>query len=95
MDNILRFVDHWKQTRPYELSIVCLWGLWPKEREAEIARVVPHGFEQKPLIFRETHNGRSQRHRRDPPKRQICLGIVRRYVAARSERFRMKYREGS
>src|SRR5690606_8751055 len=27
MANILAFVERWKQTRPYKLSIVCLWGL--------------------------------------------------------------------
>ncbi len=37
MDNIMRFIARWKQTRPYALSIVCLWGLWPQDREAQIA----------------------------------------------------------
>lgn len=37
MPNIRRFIDLWHQTRPYKLSIVCLWGLWPRKREEEIA----------------------------------------------------------
>ncbi len=36
MPNILAFVDKWRRTRPFELSIVCLWGLWPPRREAQI-----------------------------------------------------------
>ena len=37
MANILRLIERWRAERPFELSIVCLWGLWPRDREAEIA----------------------------------------------------------
>ena len=36
MTNIRRFIALWQQERPYKLSIVSLWGLWPAEREVEI-----------------------------------------------------------
>jgi MoaA/NifB/PqqE/SkfB family radical SAM enzyme len=36
MANIRRFVERYHRTRPYQLYIVSMWGLWPREREAEI-----------------------------------------------------------
>ncbi len=36
MANIERFIAEWKKTRPFKVSMVCLWGLWPVEREKEI-----------------------------------------------------------
>jgi len=36
MPNVMRFIERWQHLQPYRLSIVCLWGLWPAEREAEI-----------------------------------------------------------
>jgi len=36
MVNIHAFIEEWKQTKPYPLSIVCLFGLWTKQREREI-----------------------------------------------------------
>lgn len=36
MTNIKRFLAKWRETQPFKLSVVCLWGLWPVEREREI-----------------------------------------------------------
>lgn len=36
MANIRRFIERWRVHQPYELSIVSLWGLWSRQREAEI-----------------------------------------------------------
>lgn len=36
MLNIRRFIERWKERRPYPLSVVSLWGLWSAEREAQI-----------------------------------------------------------
>lgn len=36
MANIERFIAEWQRVKPFKLSIVCLWGLWPAEREREI-----------------------------------------------------------
>jgi radical SAM protein with 4Fe4S-binding SPASM domain len=36
MLNILRYIERWRESKPYKLSVVCLWGLWPREREEEI-----------------------------------------------------------
>ena len=36
MANIRAFIERWCDGRPYELSVVSLWGLWPVRREAEI-----------------------------------------------------------
>lgn len=35
--NIHEFIEMWRATQPYKLAIVCLWGLWSPQREAEIA----------------------------------------------------------
>lgn len=34
--NIRRFIERWRASQPFKLSIVCLWGLWPEQREREI-----------------------------------------------------------
>ena len=36
MNNILRFIDRWRDRKPYDLSVVTLWGLWPRDIEEEI-----------------------------------------------------------
>lgn len=36
MNNIMRFVDNWQRRKPFQLSVVCLWGLWPAETERMI-----------------------------------------------------------
>ena len=35
--NVMRFIERWRKSRPYKLSIVTLWGLWTKKRESQIA----------------------------------------------------------
>ena len=42
MANIRRFIDQWRQARPFRLNIVSLWGLWPAQREAEIEAFWKH-----------------------------------------------------
>jgi len=36
MENILRFIERWRQCKPFALSVVTLWGLWPREEEEKI-----------------------------------------------------------
>ncbi len=36
MANIERFITAWSTHKPFKLSVVSLWGLWPADREREI-----------------------------------------------------------
>ncbi len=36
MAHIRGFIERWQQQQPYPLSVVCLWGLFPAERERRI-----------------------------------------------------------
>lgn len=82
--NVMRFIEAWRQTKPYKLSIVTLWGLWTKQREAEIEafwrdldveivrwQVISRAGEVNLTVFGE---GSQQRALRSPDKKDPPYG---------------------
>lgn len=82
--NVLRFIEAWRQTKPYKLYIVTLWGLWTKQREAEIEafwrdldveivrwQVISRAGEVNLTVFGE---GSQQRALRSPDKKDPPYG---------------------
>jgi radical SAM protein with 4Fe4S-binding SPASM domain len=82
--NLMRFLEAWRQTKPYSLYIVTLWGLWAKQREAEIEafwrdldveivrwQVISRAGEVDLTVFGEGSEQRAVRSpdKRDPPYR--------------------------
>lgn len=80
--NVMRFIDLWRQTHPYNLSIVTLWGLWTKKRELEIEafwsnlgvemvrwEVIARAGEVDLTIFgaRDEHGGPRSPDKKEPP----------------------------
>ena len=82
--NVMRFIEAWRQTKPYKLYIVTLWGLWTKQREAEIEafwrdldveivrwQVISRAGEVDLTVFGEGSEQRAVRSpdKKDPPYR--------------------------